>query len=121
MRNCSSIQEAIALDQALTPDQRSHLNQCDKCKVVLQEYKQLEDLFSLNFEVNVPDTFADTVMNRIEEESLMQDDWFSNLQARIASFLSEPAPQWALVSFGVAMSASNILRFVLYILTPAGN
>ena len=120
--DCNSVQESIALNEALSPDHQTHLSQCENCQSVFQQHTQLEELLALDSEVSIPESFADSVMHRIEQETTpSQADWFSKLQAWAVKWVSEPAPQWVLLTFGVAMSASNFLRFVFYILTPAGN
>ncbi len=116
---CGSVQESIAIGAKLGDEQQRHLSTCHQCQAVLSEYQQLENLFALNFEANIPLNFADAVMSRIEEESVpVLNDWFAHLQTKIFTLMGRPSSQWAMVSLGAAMSVSNLARFVLFILTP---
>lgn len=120
--NCNIVQELIAIAAELSYDNNIHLKDCAKCQAVLNEYNQLRQMFEMNFEVNIPDNFANAVMNRIDEESASSiNDWFAQLQGSAAKLMSYSVPQWIFLSIGFLASISNFIRFVFFILTPAGN
>ena len=81
---CHAVQESVASGVRLSPAGQRHLEECVSCQKVLDEYHQLEALFTFH-DVVIPDGFADGVMARIGNASPCRADWFVSMQIRLAT------------------------------------
>ena len=97
--SCSPVQEELAWGRSLNVDQKSHVMECEDCHRVALEITALDQVMSSQFEVEVPDHFADRVMLKIKEYE--KASAFNSLFQR---FLDSRAVHWGLTYFGALVA-----------------
>jgi hypothetical protein len=108
--DCNWVQEMVARDEGLGPDERAHAAVCATCGAVLESWAHLDALLGENPAGGVPEGFADRVMAAFAEQSVMVAPlhWFERRWVQVG-----------LVQVGALVSLFNLFRFVLRVLVPS--
>jgi anti-sigma factor RsiW len=108
-RPCRLIQEEIAWARAVSPEDQEHIRSCSACSEAAAQFEELDSLVRRMMEVEVPEGFADRVVEQIEAEKQGGDIFFARPLPFWERIFFSRAVQWALVGIG---SALGLLRII---------
>ncbi len=79
---CARVQENIAWGRSLSDLEQNHMFSCKECNNLALEFEEIDSAIK-NLSIEIPDKFADVVMERIMATESEQ----ANLDKRIVEFI----------------------------------
>jgi hypothetical protein len=105
--DCSSVQENIAWGRALSSADQTHVVTCPNCSVVAMQFEEIDSAVN-NIKAEIPEGFADRVMQRISlEEKKHPAESVASVKDFFITLFDNPVFRWGLggTSFLLAFSA----------------
>lgn len=116
---CQRIQEEMAWGRGLGEEDQRHVLSCKMCSETAAQLEKLDSLVRSAIGADVPDSFADRVIGRLEEEGRLAESSFARRLASLERLLFSKAVQWALVGIGSLVGLFNILNFFSRVIANA--
>jgi hypothetical protein len=118
-RPCRRIQEEIAWGKGLSEEDRRHVLSCEMCSETAAQLEKLDSFVRSAIGTDVPDGFADRVIDRLEEERGLAESPFARKLATLERLLFSKAVQWALAGIGSLVGLIKILNFFTRVIANA--
>jgi hypothetical protein len=118
-RPCHMIQEDIAWGRGLSPEDQKHVLSCRACSETAAQFEELDSLVRNVMGRDVPEGFADRVIEQIEAETRRRDTFLTPRIPLLERIFFSRAVQWALVGLGSAFGLYKIVSFFTGVLIHA--
>jgi anti-sigma factor RsiW len=110
-RPCHLIQEDMAWARGLSQEDQEHVLSCSACSEIAARFEELDARVRSAMGAEVPNGFADRVVEKIEAEKRTRDSLVVRGRPFLETIFFSRAVQWALVGIGSVLGLFKILRF----------
>lgn len=103
---CNEVQENIAWGRALSSSDQNHVLNCTKCSLVAMQFEEVDSAVN-NVKSEIPDGFAERVMERIFQEEKRFNQNSASVKDVLIRLFDNPIFRWGIggTSFLLAFSA----------------